>query len=133
MYDASTEVNRIKKEYIDFQFYDDTVAYPKDKPINSRVVCLTLKKLPSRIFQWELQKYLSSFRRVGSSLSCPFAWSVNFQIENLANSETQVNDKITSIQRAKESGLGRFMPFLEDELKGYREVQRGLGDDRYRM
>lgn len=133
VYDASTEVNRIKKEYIDFQFYDDTVAYPKDQPINSRVVCLTLKKLPSRIFQWELQKYLSSFRRMGSSLACPFAWSVNFQIENLANSETQVNDKITSIQRAKESGLGRFMPFLEDELKGYREVQRGLGDDRYRI
>ena len=132
VYDATTQINKVNAKYIDIQFHDASTN-GVEHPVKTRIVCLTLKKLPSEIYHWHLQKYLSSFRAVGAALSCPFLWSLNFNIEDKASAEHQVNAKIVSLRRSRESGLGKFMPFIDDELLENEEVQRGLGGDIYRL
>ncbi|WP_116964220.1 TraC family protein [Fastidiosibacter lacustris] len=132
VYDRTTQINASNPRFIDITFHDAT-THDINQPIKTRVVCLTLKKLPSEIYHWHLPKYLSSFKAMGAALACPFMWSLNFQIESKATSEKEVNGKITSLNRAKQSGLGRFMPFLEDELEENMEAQRGLAGDIYRL
>ncbi|MCF6768391.1 TraC family protein [Thiotrichales bacterium 19S11-10] len=132
-FDQTTTLDKVNRKYLDFKFYDDTKAYLATESVTSRVVCLTLKRLPTELYHWELQKFLSSFRSTGLSLACPFMWSVNFQIESKGASDAQVNAKITNLSRSAESGLGRFFPFLNDEIEEYREIQRGLAGDIYRI
>ena len=132
VYDRTTQINASNPRFIDIKFHDETTD-GFEKPTKTRVVCLTLKKLPSEIYHWHLPKYLSSFKAMGAALGCPFMWSLNFQIEGKATSEKEVNGKITSLNRARQSGLGRFMPFLEDELQENMEAQRGLAGDIYRL
>ena len=133
VYDQRTTIDKVNKNFIDIKFYDDTTHYLADKPITTRVVCLTLNKLPSEFYHWELEKYLTSIRSSGLSLGCPFLWSVNFQIESKAKSETDTNAKISNLTRSIESGLGKFFPYLRDQLEEQREVQRGLAGDIYRI
>lgn len=132
VYDRTTRINTANPRFIDIKFHDST-THDIDKPVKTRVVCLTLKKLPSEIYHWHLPKYLSSFKAMGAALGCPFMWSLNFQIEGKVTSEKKVNTKITSLNRARQSGLGRFMPFLDDELQENMEAQRGLAADIYRL
>ena len=132
VYDATTEINAVTAKYIDINFHDDQTD-GLFHPNKTRVVCLTLKKLPTEIYHWHLQKYLSSFKAMGASLACPFMWSLNFQIEDKATSEHRVNSKIAGLRRMRGGTLGNLMAFLDDELAENEEAQRGLAGDVYRL
>ena len=131
--DPTTEINQVASKYIDIQFHDASTD-GLFSPNNTRVVTLTLKKLPTEIYHWQLQKYLSSFKAMGAALACPFLWSLNFQIEDKAASEHRVNSKIGGLRRMRNNSfLGGMLSFLDDELAENEEVKRGLAGDVYRL
>ncbi len=103
------------------------------KKAEVRVVCLSLKKLPSDFFMTQLPEFLSSSNNIGLSLRCPFLWTTNFQIEDKLKSDTQTRQKIKNLDKLRSIGFEKLLPFLSDELSEYRDIHRGLEDDRYRI
>ncbi|WP_440998334.1 TraC family protein, partial [Cysteiniphilum litorale] len=154
--DVSTVIDEITANYIDISFKDETCGYgdygghhavsqdddtvqaeenveKAEEKAEVRVVCLSLKKLPSDFFMTQLPEFLSSSNNIGLSLRCPFLWTTNFQIEDKLSSDTQTRKKIKSLDKLRSLGFEKLLPFLNDELSEYRDIQRGLEDDRYRI
>ena len=125
---ANMVVDKIESEYIDVKFNDK----PNHQK-NTRIVCLSLHRLPAQFFAGQLPDCLASAKTLGLATSCPFLWSVNFQNEDNLKAITQAKKKIKSIYKLKQMQLERILPFLNEELTDYLEIEKGLEDDRYRL
>ncbi|WP_203384371.1 TraC family protein [Cysteiniphilum marinum] len=132
----TTEINRITPNWIDIHYEDETLPVSKrltQGKQTTRVVCLTLKRLPQSFIATQIPDYLASVNHLGLALSCPFLWSVNFQIESRLKSEMQAASKLKNLNKIKRLGLANMFPQLDDEIQDYLEIQHGLNDDRYRV
>ena len=120
------------EKYIDITFQDETCKSFEDK-VKTRVVCLTVSKLPSEMHLYQIPDLLASIKKMGTSLSCPFALSLQFQIEDSSDSSTQVQKKLGSLKKWQQSPMKVFMPLLDDEISDYEEIQRGVLNDQYSL
>ena len=125
---ANLCVDKIEPEFIDVHFSDDP-----DNLKKTRIVCLSLSRLPNDFFAGQLPDCLASTTSLGLAIGCPFLWSVNFQNEDRAGAIQQSKKKIKAIYKLKQMQLDRVLPFLNEELTDYLEIEKGLEDDRYRI
>ena len=122
--EADIQINKITPEYIDVNF---------ESHKSTRLICLSLQRLPQEFFAGELPNLLASTQSLGLAFKTPFLWSVNFQSEDKVRAVMQAKKKIKSINKLKQMQLDRFLPFLNEELTDYLEIEHGLEDDRYRL
>lgn len=121
---ADIQINKITPKYIDVDFAGNK---------NTRLICLSLQRLPQEFFANDLPDLLASTQSLGLSFKTPFLWSVNFQSEDKVKAVMQAKKKIKSINKLKQMQLERFLPFLNEELTDYLEIEHGLEDERYRL
>ena len=131
MMHMNTRINRIEQDYIDIEFQDETCSV--DEHRQTRVVCLSLSRLPQEFRLYQMPALLASSRELGSSLKCPFTLSLNFQIEKPEKAKTDVQKKLASLRKWQSSPMRVFMPFVDEEVRDYDEIQKGLLEDYYSL
>jgi conjugal transfer ATP-binding protein TraC len=126
----NTHVNKICPAHIDIQYDDESIEGCPRKEI--KVVPMTARKIPSAFSPWLFPELIANARTRGTTINCPFIYSVSFTIEEKDLSVRNSRKAIGGAQKMQQLAKG-FLPFLGDEVKENEQITRGLEDSRYLM
>lgn len=113
-------------EFLLSRKYTDTRHTENDKQINTRIINLGLRKLPSDFRLYGLPECLSSLRNVAQSVPCPYLLTLNFKVDETGKVKSENDRKIGSLLKTVETKMKLLIPTAEGELKERRDIQQSL-------